>query len=743
MAKLQTTYSGDLSQSIASNIWSTVGDAADDAHEERNRVEADIIAHNLKYPDRPFDPQFRKTHNILGHEIKGGDFFGSALKHRFTPNPLGLLGQRFHKKDFVGEAHLKGQSTPFSSPAGPFPKPRAAWAAKMAGQDFPNVAAGADLKHQVQSQTPLTPPKQQFTKTNDRSKAVVVEDKKLGGFFAAVALSLTTSLNSINKKLDDVDENVIVAKDGIAGTHKRLEHDSDTLASKLDQIIAAIREQISLKREEATDAKRKEAEDKLEERVKGPEPNSIVGLDDDPWEVEQKNEAEEQQGTIPGMEEEPLGPFKTGGSFIADGPQSGYKIPPLHLDGPELVSIVPLKTDATEGGKSGGVEDETLPRTNINIAHKTIQPRTEIYNLTQDVIGQQIGANKDEDPEVMKEAKNLQKAMDVVQKLTGIFSIDLFGRATSAMGPILGSAVESARSISEPISQLFGVQNTISNSISRDIAAQQGVVERKQESEGSTGKRQEKNFFQKLMGFFTLGAMGGGPSINRSGGGHSYARGGNTYNKGTMGGPVNNLMRWFNTGKTAKETTMSIGELIKQDWNMRQFTGGGPGKGIWNPFRWMYTMDAQKGGLLSGPTPLIREIIRRSMMKALSSPKMLARLAPFIIMEAAFPAPAGRGSTLFDEEGNLLHNIDSSQNYNQSRIDFSSPETAELFAKIVEIGSKEIEDNYVIDNDGNDETNIIQLGNTENPYQKVERSALDTANEPGYARYFTAAYTEG
>ena len=162
------------------------------------------------------------------------------------------------------------------------------------------------------------------------------------------------------------------------------------------------------------------------------------------------------------MEEEEIGPFKTGGSFIADGPESGYTIPPLHLDGKERVDIIPMKTDATEGGKSGGVEDETLPRTNINVAHKTIQPRTEIYNLTQDVIGQQIGANKDEDPEVMKEAKNLQKAMDVVQKLTGIFSIDLFGRATSAMGPILGSAVESARSISEPISQLFGVQNTIS-----------------------------------------------------------------------------------------------------------------------------------------------------------------------------------------------------------------------------------------------------------------------------------------
>ena len=92
MAKYTSTYSNDLSSAVAGYIGSTVGAAADDAHNERNRVEAEILAHNLKHPDRPFDPQFRKTHNILGHEIRGGDFLGSALMHRFMPNPLGVLG---------------------------------------------------------------------------------------------------------------------------------------------------------------------------------------------------------------------------------------------------------------------------------------------------------------------------------------------------------------------------------------------------------------------------------------------------------------------------------------------------------------------------------------------------------------------------------------------------------------------------------------------------------------------------
>ena len=289
MATFTSTYSGDLSTTVAGYIGSNINAAAQDAHDERNRIEAEILAHNLKHPDRPFDPQFR---NILGH--RGGDFLGSALMHRFTPNPLGLLGERFHKNAFVGQAHLKSQATPFASPVGPFPKPKAAWAAKMAGQPFANIAAGADLKHQIPVQSQTSIAKNPITNTvRGREKTHIVHDKKLGEFLSAVAVSLSSSLRNINQKVDATEEGIIAAKDGIAGAVKSLEHDSDTLESKLDQIIAALREQVSIKEEEKEDTQQLIVESELEDQIKPALPNEFVGLKDSPDDIRMRNEREE------------------------------------------------------------------------------------------------------------------------------------------------------------------------------------------------------------------------------------------------------------------------------------------------------------------------------------------------------------------------------------------------------------------------------------------------------------------
>ena len=746
MASLQTTYSGDLSQSIASNIWDTVGDAADDAHEERNRIETEIIAHNLKHPDRPFDPQFRKTYNVLGHEIKGGDFFGSALKHRFTPNPLGLLGKRFHKKDFVGTSHLKGQATPFASPVGPFPKPRAAWSAKMAGQPFSHVAAGADLKHQVKTGSNSVNPLTQAVKkpsvgnTTDKVKPVVVRDEKLGNFFAAIALSLNASLITITKKLDDVDTVVIEANNSIAGTHKRLEHDSDSIGTKLDQIIAALREQISMKKDEENRLEAKAAEDSLEDRRVGPEPNAIVNLDDNPDDIRRENEAEDQQQlSIPGVEgENPLS-FKDGGSFIAKGPADGYTLP-MELHNEEKVTVEPLDNKHTRGEES--VLSGTNPVPKSNFIKKAIPERsTEIYNLTQQTIGKQIIENKDEDPDVRAEVKNLQKAIDVVQRLTGIFSIELFSKAAASMQPILGSAVEAAQTISYPITKLFGIPG-VDRDIARDVGVQQATKERQRESKEHSEEKQQKNWFQKLVGFF---GMGDGDRISRSvGGSTNYNRGGasviNQKTSMAKGGGGNALSNWYMRGYNPAEKTMSMRDLLKLDWGARQMTQG-PGKGVWNPFRWLYTMSAEQGGLLSGPTPLIRELVRRMLIKAAASPQMLMRLAPLFLMEAIAPAPAGRGSTVFDEEGNLLHESLIDEHFNQSKVDFNSPNSSSIIASLVESGSKDIEEHYDISTEQNIEPQVIHMGNNQVGTQQLEHSSITNRNEPGYSKYFTSAYT--
>ena len=56
-----------------------------------------------------------------------------------------------------------------------------------------------------------------------------------------VAISLSSSINTINDKMDESNENVIAAKDGIDKTYKKLEQNGDSLEQKLDAIIDALR----------------------------------------------------------------------------------------------------------------------------------------------------------------------------------------------------------------------------------------------------------------------------------------------------------------------------------------------------------------------------------------------------------------------------------------------------------------------------------------------------------------------
>ena len=73
------------------------------------------------------------------------------------------------------------------------------------------------------------------------SKGIVVRDQKLGNFVAAVAVSISSSLNSINEKLDESSDGISAAKDGIDQTYKKLEQSGDNLETKLDAIIDALR----------------------------------------------------------------------------------------------------------------------------------------------------------------------------------------------------------------------------------------------------------------------------------------------------------------------------------------------------------------------------------------------------------------------------------------------------------------------------------------------------------------------
>ena len=87
-----------------------------------------------------------------------------------------------------------------------------------------------------------------------------------------------------------------------------------------------------------------------------------------------------------------------------------------------------------------------------------------------------------------------------------------------------------------------------------------------------------------------------------------------------------NIFDWWNLGKDSAANLKSLGgpensakfkNLISNDWAQRQiskipknipFVGG---KEVWNPLRGFVVQDAVKGGLKSGPTPLVRQAARR------------------------------------------------------------------------------------------------------------------------------------
>ena len=76
-------------------------------------------------------------------------------------------------------------------------------------------------------------------------------------------------------------------------------------------------------------------------------------------------------------------------------------------------------------------------------------------------------------------------------------------------------------------------------------------------------------------------------------------------------GVINSIGNWYNKGKIPGpkgEEGWTWKKLLQDDWLKKQIDDNIK---IWNPFRWMYTWAADKGGLLSGPTPAVREFVRR------------------------------------------------------------------------------------------------------------------------------------
>ena len=242
MASLQKTYSGDLTTSIAKQLW---------------------IARNMASAAKEDAVKVAKGYGV-DPMLRPGEFLGHSIRARAT----GWLPKRFQHQvpnvtmgnpSYIARGQsstaLYGQSSPINAKSSIVSTPGSALVAPTAG---PRLSSGQIARldpvakaRMIQERMglPVVSAESGFipNKKSDifglrgTGKEIKVKEGKLGKFLEAVALSLSSSFNSINEKLDESSQGINATKDGIDATYKKLEQHSDSLESKLDDIIDALR----------------------------------------------------------------------------------------------------------------------------------------------------------------------------------------------------------------------------------------------------------------------------------------------------------------------------------------------------------------------------------------------------------------------------------------------------------------------------------------------------------------------
>ena len=416
--------------------------------------------------------------------------------------------------------------------------------------------------------------------TNPRSKAVVVQDRALGNFLVAVSISLNSSLNSLNQKADETTEGIIVAKDGIDKTYKKLEQSSDTLENKLDAIIDALRysnnqEKVLADEREIQSKRAKEAAETDFSTA-----NEILMQDMDREEIRQMQErdiAEDDRGPIidtppqnPDQLDLPFaGEFRTGG--IASGPDSGY-LAVLHGD----EAVIPLDNNYTQGQPSaiGQKPIATMPMMaergtdNADSMTPTFRPNVTMASAPSISFG---GGGSG-----MGEL--LSKAIQLPAKAAGLVTMGLMNKVLRS-GNISPKIAAHLKSMSAPISAAFGVPDILTADLAPEDDGREDYT-----STGGGKRRREKGLFGRFKDFI-LGT--GGSSYGR--GGSSYGRGGSTtYNRMSVNGTGTGGYGYGGWPFGGKKDSKTIIDKMKYDPNHPDGTGQlnphPPGSTLYNIF---------------------------------------------------------------------------------------------------------------------------------------------------------------
>ena len=349
---------------------------------------------------------------------------------------------------------------------------------------------------------------------------IQVREKKLGTFLEKVALSLSSSLNTINQQMDEANENVIAAKDGIDRTYKKLEQNGDSLEEKLDAIVDALRFSNRAAEEKRDKNEAAAKESFMQQQVDLSNANRILMQDMDRQEIrdmQAEDLAEDDRGPIDmgGDETIPddIPSLARGG--IVSGPDSGY-LAVLHGD----EAVIPLDNNYTQGQPSA-VGKEPISQMPM-MAERGITPGDNPSNMkpkftintppSSPVLN--IGSK-------MSGSEDLAKAIELPSKIAGLVTGGLMTNVLS--NTMLPEGItKHIKNITSPIMNAFGVGDLASNLTrgAEDKLAQ--AQKRESVLSGGMGRRgREKGVLQKIKDF--IFGTGGGSMTYRGG------TGGNTY----------------------------------------------------------------------------------------------------------------------------------------------------------------------------------------------------------------------
>ena len=485
MASLQKTYSGDLSTSIASVLWQARNIAA------AAKGEALDVAKGYGV-----DPMFRT-----------GEFMSRALQMQATSR----LPKRFQRQM---------PSVTMGDPS---------YLLRGQGSSDPLMGTPAHLRNLPEYQQFASPDERKFksniskvpkvptTTNNKNTKGTIVKDQQLGNFLAAVALSLSSSLNSINKKMDEANEGVIVAKDGIDLTYKKLEQNSDSLESKLDSIIDALR--LSNVTEDQQRDRREAAAKKREQDMETDmsTSNRILMQDMDREEIramEADDAADDDRGPIPtstptqNAEQLDLNlgglPSAAEGGIMS-GPDSGY-LAVLHGD----EAVIPLDNNYTQ--KQATATDKRVTSNMPMLERGTDNPASmKPKMLSLGSMGGPSTVNGSINIGGGAVGENLAKAIQLPTKAAGIVTMGIMGKVLQHPG-LPPKVINHLKSVSSPIAAAFGVPDVMSQDLlsGKDTGA---------DDYGSTGggrRRRERGLFGRFKDWITGAGGGGGYRIGGS-----------------------------------------------------------------------------------------------------------------------------------------------------------------------------------------------------------------------------------